>query len=305
MKMKPILGATLFLVLLIFGQSFALEIISLAPSRGAPGTLVTVSGGPFSSATQAFLGSHYVAPLHILENRLEFTVPYLPAGQYLLTIQDETSVAEQAFQFEVMAPVPRITELKPSNIDVCYLEDGQRIEVSGHNFLPEAVLLVNDMVVPTNVVEPTRIEARLQGFRQPGVYGVLVRNPDDATSLPHSLWINSIPDIDSIEQGDEFLDYYEVIIHGKNFLPNSILVVKEPEDSMTGQFYRQFSFVARNRDASGGVSAITPQKDRLVFLDCQTLIYYRYPAVNQKKSLGFMVLNPDGNKTDLYYADLP
>jgi hypothetical protein len=53
------------------------------------------------------------------------------------------------------------------------------------------------------------------------------------------------------------------------------------------------------------VSAITPQKDRLVFLDCQTLIYYRYPAVNQKKSLGFMVLNPDGNKTDLYYADLP
>ncbi|MGK2952998.1 MAG: IPT/TIG domain-containing protein, partial [Thiobacillus sp.] len=288
-----------------FGQSFALEIISLAPSRGAPGTLVTVSGGPFSATTQPFLGSHYVAPLHILENRLEFTAPYLPPGQYLLTVQNEDLVAEQAFQFEVMAPVPRITELNPSNYDVCHLEDGQQLEVSGQNFLPGAVLLVNDIVVPTNVVEPTRIEARLRGFRQPGVYGVLVRNPDDATSLPHSLWINSIPNISSIEQGAEFLEYYEVIIRGKNFLPNSILVVKEPEDSLTGQYYRQFSFVARNRDVSGGMSAITPHKDRLVFIDCQTLVYYRYPVVSQKKSLGFMVLNPDGNKTDLYYADLP
>lgn len=303
--MKQIFWATLLWTLLMAGHSFALEVVSLAPSRGAPGTLVAVSGGPFSAATQPFLGRHYVAPLHILENHLEFTVPSLPPGNYVLKVQDDTSIAEQTFQFEVMAPVPRIAELSPGNIDLCRLDAEQQLEVDGHNFMPEAVLLVNNVAVPTTVIEPTRLEARLQGFQQPGVYGVVVRNPDGATSLPHSLWINNLPEITSIEQGAEFLEYYEVVIHGKNFMSNSILVVKEPEDSVIGQAYRQFSFVARQRNVSEGMSVVAPQTDRLIFVDCQTLIYYRYPAISQTKSLGFMVLNPDGRKTDMFYANLP
>ena len=303
--MKQLFWATLLLTLLIAGQSFALEIVSLAPSRGAPGTLVAVSGGPFSAATQPFLGRHYVAPLHILENHLEFTVPSLPPGNYVLTVQDDTSIAEQTIQFEVMAPIPRITELSPGNIDLCRLETGQQLEVDGHNFLPEAVLLVNNVVVPTTVIESTRLAAQLQGFQQPGVYGVAVRNPDGATSLPHSLWINNLPEITSIEQGDEFLEYYEVIIQGKNFLSNSILVVKEPEDSVIGQAYRQFSFVARQRNASEGMSVVAPQTDRLIFVDCQTLIYTRFPLDSDPEQLSLTVVVPGAERSTPFYITAP
>lgn len=303
--MKRIVWATLCWLLLTTGQAFALEVVSLAPTRGGPGTLVAVSGGPFSSTTQPFLGDHYVAPLHILENRLEFTVPYLPPGNYLLTIQDDAAVAEQSFQFEVTAPSPQITGLNPRNLDVCRSESEQQLEVSGHNFLDGAVLLIDNIAVPTRIIGPTRLEATLQGFQQPGVYGVLVRNPDGATSLPHSLWIDSIPEISSVGQGAESLEYYEVIIHGKNFLPNSILVVKEPEDRVIGLAYRQFSLAARSRSVSGGVPVATPQRERVEFVDCRTLIYYRYPSITQRMPLGFVVINPDGHKTDMHYADLP
>lgn len=303
--MKQYLCVTLLMVFLLSGSAAALEVVSLAPSYGAPGTLVVISGGPFSAATQPFLGNHYVPPLHVVENYLEFAVPVLPAGNYTLSVQDDQSAARQTFQFEVLAPAPDISALYPEQLDVCRVEPELLLEITGQNFLPGAVVLINEIALPASVLSPTRLEVRLQGFRQPGVYGVTVRNPDGVTSLPRSLLVDSVPEISAIEQGAEYLMYYEVMIHGKNFLPNSILVVKEPEDSVIGQAYRQFSFTARNPGAAGAMSVAVPQRDRVVLDDCQTLIYYRYPSITQKKSLGFMVLNPDGSKTDMYYADLP
>ncbi len=60
--MKKIPWITFVCIFLIAGQTLALEITSLAPVRGTPGTLVAISGGPFSPQTQPFLGEQYVAP---------------------------------------------------------------------------------------------------------------------------------------------------------------------------------------------------------------------------------------------------
>ena len=150
----------------------------------------------------------------------------------------------------------------------------------------------------SRVISSTSIEAQLPGFQEPGVYGVSVRNQEGATSLPHSLWVNSTPEIDSVEQGADFVNYYEVIIHGKNFLFNSTLVVKEPEDSALGQTYQQLSSVSP-KSAASQVS-ISPQGDRLIYVDCQTLIYHRY-RTSRAKDLRLQIFNTDGRKTDLYY----
>jgi len=304
--MKMIWWLNVFAMLLAAGPSLALEVVSLAPTRGAPGTLVEVGGGPFSMATEVFLGEQYVPPLRVAEGSLEFTVPYLTPGNYLLTVQDGTEIAAQNYSFEVMAPTPQISGLDPQNLDVCRPGPEVPLQVAGRNFLAGAVVLIDDVVVPTTVVDDTRLEARLQGLRQPGVYGVKVRNPDGAASLPHSLWVDSIPEIISVEQGAEFVNYYEVVIHGKNFLAGSRLVVREPEDSTIGQAWRQFSFAARpDRGGFGGGNTIAPQRDRLVYVDCRTLIYYRYPNISQEKELELTVINPEGHKTDPYSVSLP
>jgi hypothetical protein len=233
---------------------------------------------------------------------MEFTVPNLPPGDYTLSVQDNTMVAVQTYQFEVMAPTPQVTNINPSILDACSIEPLNHLQINGRNFLPGAVLLVNDRVVPSRVISSTSIEAQLPGFQEPGVYGVSVRNQEGATSLPHSLWVNSTPDIDSVEQGADFVNYYEVIIHGKNFLFNSTLVVKEPEDSALGQTYQQLSSVSP-KSAASQVS-ISPQVDRLIYVDCQTLIYHRY-RTSRAKDLRLQIFNTDGRKTDLYYVSLP
>lgn len=302
--MKKVSWITFFWIVLITVQTPALEITSLAPIRGTPGTLVGISGGPFSSQTQTFLGEQYISPLQTSENYIEFTVPYLPPGNYSLTVQDNTMATGQSYLFEVMAPTPQITNLSPSILDVCTMTPENQLQVNGRNFLPGAVLLVNDRVVPSRVSSSTSLEAQLPGFQTPGVYGVSVRNPDGATSLPHSLGVNSIPEINSVERGADFVNYYEVIIHGKNFLYNSTLVVKEPEASTIGQTYLQLFFVPQKR-SQGGMDINAPQRNRLIYVDCQTLIYLRYPSSFQNKDLGLQVFNPDGQKTNQHFVVLP
>lgn len=300
--MKKIPWVTFACIALITGQTLALEITSLAPVRGTPGTQVGISGGPFSPQTQPFLGEEYVAPRIISENYMDFTVPNLPPGNYTLTVQDTTMVAAQTYQFEVMSPTPEVTNINPSILDACSTDPLNQLQINGRNFLQGAALLVNDRVVPSRVISSTTINAQLPGLQKPGVYGVSVRNRDGATSLPHSLWVNSTPEINSVERGADFVNHYEVIIHGKNFLFNSTLVVKEPEDSALGQTYQGLSSLSP-KSAASQVN-ISPQGNRLVYVDCQTLIYYRY-LTSKTKDLGLQVFNPDGRKSDQYSVALP
>lgn len=298
--MKKLLWATFVCMLLLAEQTSALEITSLAPIRGTPETLVVINGGPFSPEAQPFLGEQYVVPKIITKNYIEFSVPYLPPGSYSLTVQDNRMVTAQTYQFEVMNPKPQITSISPSILDACPTDPQSPLEINGRNFLPSAAVLVDENTVPNRVINSTLIEVQLPAIHQPGVYGVSVQNQDGASSLPHSLWVNSTPEIMSVEQGSDFVNYYEVIIHGKNFLFNSTLVVKEPEDSTVGQGYQQFSFSSRNN-----ADSITPKGNLLSYVDCQTLIYHRYPTSFQVKDLGLQVFNPDGRKSDLYYVSLP
>ena len=300
--MKKIPWVTFVCIVLITGQVLALEITSLAPVRGTPGTLVGISGGPFSTQTQPFLGEKYVAPRITLNNYMEFTVPYLPPGNYTLTVQDNTMVAAQTYQFEVMAPTPQVTNINPNILAACPRDPLNQLQINGRNFLPGAVMLVNDSVVPSRVISSTSIEAQLPGLQKPGVYGVSVSNQDGATSLPHSLWVNSTPEINSVERGADFVNYYEVIIHGKNFLFNSTLVVMEQEDSALGQTYQRLSSLSP-KSAESQVS-VSPQEYRLIYVDCQTFIYHRY-RTSRTKDLGLQVFNPDGRKSDQYYLALP
>jgi len=304
--MKQSLWATLMVLFLSTAQSHALDITALAPNRGTPGTLVAIDGGPFSPQAQPVIGEQYVSPRVVFENHLEFLVPNLPPGNYLLTVQDATTVARQSFQFEVMAPTPEVSSLIPRTLDICSGDSQNQIQVNGRNFLPGAAVLLNGNIVPSERLSSTAMEAQLTDFQKPGVYGVTVRNPDGGISLPYSLSVNSVPEIYSIERGAEFVTYYEIIIHGKNFQFNSTLVLQESGNSNFGQNTQQLSFTPRSSASSeGGGTTIAPQRDRLIYVDCQTLIYRRYPSSFQGKELGLQIFNPDGGNTGLHYVTMP
>ncbi len=304
--MKQMLAAGWVLLFLIAGTAQALEVTSLAPTQGAPGTLVMIGGGPFSATTEIFLGETAVPPRAVLPNQIEIAVPFQPAGQYALTVRDQDSIASGGYRFDILAPTPQITSITPRTLDICTTENEHPLDVNGQNFLAGAVVLLDGTAVPSRVIDITTIEARLPRIQQPGIHGIAIRNPDGATSLPLSLSVNNIPEIDSVERGADTVNAYEMVIHGKNFQFDSILVVNEPQTSTLGQASQQLSFVPRrNTAAQEDPDNLTPQRNHLIFVDCRTLIYRRLPSSFQNKDLSLQVFNPDGGHTGLIHVTLP
>ena len=282
----------------------ALEITSVAPTRATPATRVILTGGIFSPQSRIFLGAQVVPPAQILPRQLVFIVPPLPPGSYTLTVQDEVDTAVPPLNFEVLAPQPRIAAVEPGILDVCAEETERLVRVVGENFRPETILLLNGNAVNSHVVDTGTIE-----FRSPdlpaGVYGVEAHNPDGNTSLPHSLWVNSVPEITGVERGDDFVNHYEMIIRGKNFFYNSILVVREPDSYSGDNGYRQITYYAHRTAPILDQGTLSASGERLQYNDCRTLLFLRYPSSFQAKELLLQVINPDGKKTNPYAVTLP
>jgi len=96
-----------------------------------------------------------------------------------------------------------------------------------------------------------------------------------------------------------------VIIRGKNFFYNSILVVREPESTPVGKSVRQLAFPAAQSTAGSRQSLLPAAGEKLLYGDCRTLFYQRYPTSLQDKELTLQVINPDGKKTEPYVVTLP
>ncbi|MCM2265033.1 MAG: IPT/TIG domain-containing protein [Desulfuromonadales bacterium] len=302
--MTKIVWAMLFAMLLTGTPVSALEITSVTPTRATPGTLVVLTGGDFSAQSRIFLGEQFVPPARWFPRQMEFIVPALPPGGYSLTVQDEIDSVLQPFNFEVLAPRPQIARIEPDNLDVCADEAERSVRVSGSNFHAEALVLLGGSAVNSRAIDASAMEIRLPEMPA-GVYGVEVRNPDGAASLPHSLWINSVPEIIGVERGSEFVNHYEVIVRGKNFFYNSILMVREADAGAGGLGTRQMTYYAHRGASALATSDFAAPGEQLRYLDCTTLVYLRYPSNLQDKELTLQVINPDGKKTAPYLVTLP
>ena len=277
----------------------SLEVNSIEPSRAAPGTLVSVVGNNFPKDILVSLGNVNLKPRIIQKNNIKFTVPNLVVGSYVLTIEDLKSESSISYSFEILAPAPLISTITPRSLDACNLDPEYQVSIYGRNFTPESTLLLDEKVVSSQFLNSNHIEAELPNNLSPGIFGVVVRNPDGATSLPYSVTVNNKPEIYDVERGDELVNSYEIIIHGKNFEFNSILVVNEPEDNSIGLPFQQLTIFARvGSEKDYNISKVT-------YKDCQTLIYRRYPASFQNREIGLQIFNPDGERTELYYVNLP
>ena len=221
--MKKLFMLAFILLMPVQGIGQTLELTSVSPNRGVPGTPVRVTGGPFSSGAQVFFGAQLAATVDVRAGALTVIVPPLQPGSYALSVQDGNEAAWQSYTFEVLEPSPLISSISPRNIDACSDSGERRILVEGRHFLPGSALLLDGAAVAVRDRGRSRLEFDLPRGLQAGVYGVQVRNPGGASSLPHSLWVNNIPEIFQVELGNEYVNHYEVIIRGRNFYYNSVV----------------------------------------------------------------------------------
>ena len=285
-------------------SAFAVEIASVYPDVAFSGSPVTIIGGPFGDAVVVDLAGRQIPARRVSSRQLVFLVPELAVGEYPLFLRDGKTVSRQTFSLRIELPPPVISSLSPQSLDECALPENRQVVIRGENIQDHAQLLFAGAVVPFE-----REDGASLSFVPPassaGSYGVQIVNPDGKRSLPHNLKINNQPEIESVSAGNDFVNYYQVVISGKNFSPSSILLIKEYPGGFADLPPRQRFIPNQGNAESRGAGGNRSFSGNVVFQDCNTLIYNRYPAVNQDMRIVFQVSNPDGSQSAPYEASLP
>jgi hypothetical protein len=244
---------------------------------------VTIIGGPFEQQIQIVFGERILHPAGIEEKKLTFVVPQLAEGDYLLLLQTGEQHSQRSLFFRVVLPAPSITNLTPSKIETCAIGEQRQVVLPGRD-LHRGVQVLLDGVALTTDQNGNTLTFTLPEL-PPGMHQIQVINPDGKRSVPVSLLVDAQPEIQSVSRGKENVNYYELLISGKNFSYNSTLVVNSRPIT---PFY------------PGSL-----QVDSLTFRDCNTLIYKRYPISSQPTQINLQVINPNGKESAVYTLSAP
>ena len=282
----------------------AIEITAVYPQTVFAGTPVTVIGGPFSAEVKVNLGNRQLVPNSVGPRQLVFVTPQLPVGEYALFLQDGEETSRRTFSLRLEVPPPVITEISPDHLDECPMPERGPIILRGENLQPGTQLLLSDAVIPSS-----RDTEQIFSFTPPplraGSYGLQLVNPDGKRSLPHTLWVGNQPEIEIVQEGENFVTYYQILITGKNFFHNSVLLITEYPGGFDDLPPRQRFIPAQGGAAFHGDRSRKGNSESLSYQDCHTLIYNRYPPSGQAIRMTFRVGNPDGQQSDPYEVSLP
>jgi len=261
-------------------------ILSIIPAQAEPGSRVTIFGGAFGDKISAFLGSVEIPAKVIDGKQLEFVVPPLDAGLYVLYLRREDGATGRPYNFTVLPVRPVLEQLSPGQISSCAQGGDREITAQGHNFARNSLLLFDGAAIKSRVVSADAIVFSVPQVTG-GLHQVVVRNGPENSSVAVALGIETKPEISQVTVGNDYVNYYELIIDGRNFQQGSAIYVD-------GQ---------RIGGRGGQQEAI--ERDRLVYVDCTRLIYLRYPYSPVSKDFRVQVINPGNEASQVVNVTAP
>jgi len=261
-----------------------ITILSIIPAQGEPGITVTLSGTGFSDKSTVFLGSVEIPAKLLGPKLLSFEIPRIQSGLYALFIKNDDNSTSKTYNFAIQPLKPVAQSLSPDTVPACTSTGTRDVILSGRNFQEGAQVLFDGGGIRSRYISEESL-----GFTVPavggGIHQVQVRNPEDTTSSPLALLVDSRPEITGITPGADFVNYYEISIDGKNFQQGSMLVVD-------GQ-----------RISAG--SPLPGNRDKLIYMNCTQLIYQRYPSDPAPKPLRIQVVNPGSGESPVVTVSTP
>jgi hypothetical protein len=278
-----------------------MTILSIIPAQGEPETTVTLAGSGFTSETTAFLGNTATETDVLSPKQLNFTIPQLGPGLYALFLKDADGTISRTYNFTVLPPKPVIYSLAPDSIQACASDAERQVVISGQNFLANSQVIFDGAAIRGTYISkesfsfiPPRVT--------PGLHQVQIKNSGDTLSGAQGLFIDAKPEIESVTQADEYVTYYNLVIGGRNFQQDSILVVSEERDPE--QAGNQLSDVNIRRLRSGH-AANPVERDRVIYVNCNRLVYQRFPYSTVPKSFKVQVINPSGDESSVVQVSAP
>lgn len=261
-----------------------LTVLSIIPAQGEPGTTVTLSGTGFTPGTVAWLGTQELPTTVLGPKVLGILLPELPAGVYALYLRRDDNATSRAYNFNLQPVKPVASNLLPETVTVCASGRDREVVVSGANFQPNSKILLDGAAVGTRVISGNALSF-LAPQLAPGLHQVQVLNPPEALSGTLALFLDSRPEILGVAVGSDFVSYYELVITGRNFLQNSVLVADGTRVGTRGP-------------AVG-------DRDNLVYQGCSQIVYQRHPYDPSPKGIRLQVVNQNGEESNLYTISAP
>ena len=281
-------------------QPVPITILSIIPAQGEPATSVTLSGSGFTGKTAAFLGNTAV-PTEVLDaKQLTFDIPNLPPGLYALYLRRGDGTISRTYNFTLLPPKPDIYAISPDTMYACSANTDRDVVVSGRNFLSKSQLLFDGAAI-----RGTFISQETFSFTVPrvvaGLHQVQIRNPEGTLSGAQGLLIDARPEIDNVTAGEEYVNYYNLIIGGRNFQQDSTVVITEERELELTGMKQPVSEIKRLRSGTANAT----EHERVVFVNCGQLIYQRYPYSTTLKSIKVQVINPGGEESSMIQVSAP
>ncbi len=263
-----------------------ISILSIIPAQGEPGVGVTLYGSGFSEGTTVFLGNTQISAQVFGPKQLSFEIPGLESGLYALYLKRKDGSTSRIYNFTVLAQKPIVLSVQPDKISACDSAGAREVQVTGKNFQPGSMMMFDGAAIRSRVISPEAISFTVPDV-QAGLHQVQVKNPGDTYSTVMALFIDAKPEILGISQGDEYVNSYNLIINGRNFLQNSSLVVDG------------------NRLSGLGLYPVPAGKEKIIYINCNQIIYERYPYDSTPKNIRLQILNPNGESSSVVQITAP
>lgn len=261
-----------------------LSVLSILPAQGEPGTTITVNGTGFTPGTTVMLGSRELTAAVVSAKIVTFELPDLPPGAYALYLKRGDGATTRPFSFLLQAQKPVVSSLIPDTVTSCATGREREVLVNGANFRTGTRVLLDGAVVTTRFISPVML-----GFSVPrlpaGMHQVQVKNPTDATSTVLALFIDAKPEISGVSIGREFVNYYELVVSGRNFQQSSTLVV--------------------DGKRLGTGKQLVGEREQLLYGGCNKLTYLRFPYDPTPKEITLQVVNQAGEESALFTISAP
>lgn len=281
-------------------QPRQITILSIIPAQGEPETSVILSGSGFTDKTVAFLGNTAASTDVLNPKQLSFDIPNLPPGLYALFLRNADGTTSRTYNFNLLPPKPEIYSLSPDTMLYCVPDKEREVVITGTNFQERSQVLFDGAAVRGHFNSKESLS-----FTAPrvvaGLHQVQVKNQGDTLSGAQGLFIDARPEIDSVTAAEDFVNFYNLVIGGRNFQQDSTLVVSEERDpDQTGN---QGSIAEVKRLRSGTANAT--ERERLIYVNCGRIIYQRYPYSTTLKNFKVQVVNPGGEESSMVQVSAP
>jgi hypothetical protein len=193
-----------------------------------------------------------------------------------------------------------VFSLSPDTIQTCSPDNDRHVTISGQNFLKNSQVVFDGAAIRGNFISRESISFTAPRVA-PGLHQVQVKNSGETVSGAQGLFIDARPEIDSVTTAEEHVNYYNLVIGGRNFQQDSTLVVSEERDVEQSGYQPSDVDVKRLRTGSANSS----DRDRVIFVNCGRLIYQRYPYSTTLKSFRVQVVNPGGEESSVVQVSAP